>query len=69
MTDAYTVSLAVELPRDMAEQAEALQAGNPEVLSWIVAYGLTRRAIFAHLSSRFEREIPAKPLETRISMV
>ena len=55
-----TVSLAVELPKEMAEQAEALQDGNPELLSWIVAYGLTRRAIFDHLSARFEREAPAK---------
>lgn len=57
MAEARTVSLAVELPIEMASEAEALQLGNPEMLSWIVAYGLTRRAIFEHFSRRFEREV------------
>lgn len=54
MWDTRSVQLTVRLPRDMAEQAEKMQESDPEFLSRVVLYGLTRRSIYQHL-----RETPA----------
>jgi hypothetical protein len=52
MWETRSVRLNVRLPRDLAEQAEEVQESDPEFLSRIVQYGLTRRAIFRHLRER-----------------
>ena len=44
------VSLSVELPRALAAEVEEVQRRDPEMLSRILAYGLTRRAIYQGLS-------------------
>ena len=44
-----SVQLNVQLPRDIAAQAEEVQETDPEFLSRIVLYGLTRRSIYRHL--------------------
>lgn len=49
MWDTRSVQLTVRLPRDIAEQAEKVQESDPEFLSRVVAYGLTRRSIYRHL--------------------
>ena len=49
MWESRTVQLTVELPRDIADQAEEIQASDPEFLSRTVLYGLTRRSIYHHL--------------------
>lgn len=49
MWDTCSVQLKVRLPRDMAEQVEEVQRSDPEFLSKVVIYGLTRRSIFRHL--------------------
>ncbi len=49
MWDTRSVQLEVRLPRDIAEQAEEVQRSDPEFLSRIVLYGLTRRSIYRHL--------------------
>lgn len=49
MWETRSVQLTVELPRDIAEQAEEVQAHDPEFLSRVVLYGLTRRSIYRHL--------------------
>ncbi len=49
MWDTRSIQLKVRLPRDVAEQAEEVQQSDPEFLSRIVLYGLTRRSIYRHL--------------------
>ena len=49
MWETRSVQLSVRLPRDIAAQAEEVQESDPEFLSRIVLYGLTRRSIYRHL--------------------
>jgi len=49
MWETRSVQLTVQLPRDIAEQAEEVQAQDPDFLSRVVLYGLTRRSIYRHL--------------------
>ncbi len=49
MWETRSVQLNVQLPRDIAAQAEEVQDTDPEFLSRIVLYGLTRRSIYRHL--------------------
>lgn len=63
MWETRTVQLNVRLPREIAEQAEEVQKTDPEFLSRVVLYGLTRRSIYKHLRERsedaeLERESP-----------
>lgn len=52
MPETCTVQLEVRLPKHIAELAEEVQATDPEFLSRIVLYGLTRKTIYDHLRSR-----------------
>ncbi|MDX1648194.1 MAG: hypothetical protein R3304_13695 [Longimicrobiales bacterium] len=49
------MQLSVRLPRDIAAQAEEVQEKDPEFLSRIVLYGLTRRSIYRHLRDRDDK--------------
>jgi hypothetical protein len=49
MWETRSVDLSVRLPRDIAAQAEEVQRTDPEFLSRVVLYGLTRRAIYDRL--------------------
>lgn len=49
MWETCSVELTVRLPRDIAAQAEEVQRTDPEFLSRVVLYGLTRRSIYRHL--------------------
>jgi hypothetical protein len=49
MWETRSVQLHVRLPKDIAAQAEEVQETDPEFLSRIVLYGLTRRSIYRHL--------------------
>jgi len=49
MWDTCSVQLNVRLPRDIAAQAEEVQRTDPEFLSRVVLYGMTRRSIYRHL--------------------
>ena len=49
MWETCSVNLSVRLPRDIAAKAEAVQKSDPEFLSRVVLYGLTRRSIYEHL--------------------
>jgi hypothetical protein len=44
-----SVQLRVRLPRELAAEVERVQESDPEFLSRIVMYGLTRRSIYHHL--------------------
>lgn len=52
MWETCSVQLSVRLPRDIAAQAEEVQKNDPEFLSRVVLYGLTRRSIYRHLRER-----------------
>ena len=52
MWETRSVQINVRLPRDMAAQAEEVQKTDPEFLSRVVQYGLTRRSIYRHLKSK-----------------
>jgi len=49
MWETRSVQLSVRLPQDIAAQAEEVQQTDPEFLSRVVLYGLTRRSIYRHL--------------------
>ena len=51
MWETRSVQLSVQLPADIADQVEEVQANDPEFLSRVVLYGLTRRSIYRHLRS------------------
>jgi len=63
MWETCSVQLSVRLPRDIAAQAEEVQKTDPEFLSRVVLYGLTRRSIYRHL--RQQDGLPAVPEEAR----
>lgn len=62
MTETCAIELRVRLPQPLADEVERVKKSDPDVLSRIVAYGVTRRAIFDHLVAReaggsFEQEL------------
>jgi hypothetical protein len=61
MWDTCSVQLNVRLPRDIAEQAEEVQRSDPEFLSRVVLYGLTRRSIYRQLRERADEPYPTAP--------
>lgn len=58
MWESCAVELRVHLPRSVAAEVEKVQETDPEVLSQMVVYGVTRRAIFDHLASRMGLALP-----------
>ena len=52
MWETRSVKITVLLPHDIAEQAEEVQKTDPEFLSRVVLYGLTRRSIYHQLRDR-----------------
>jgi hypothetical protein len=59
MWETRSVQLSVRLPRDIAAQAEEVQQTDPEFLSRVVLYGLTRRSIYRHLRDNDEIASPS----------
>ncbi|MGB1656875.1 MAG: hypothetical protein ACPHO4_05965 [Longimicrobiales bacterium] len=64
MWETRTVQLSVRLPREIADQAEEVQDSDPEFLSRVVLYGMTRRSIYNHL-----RENGAGPADVDVEVV
>jgi hypothetical protein len=56
MWETCSVQLNVRLPRDVAAQAEEVQKTDPEFLSRLVLYGLTRRSIYRHLREQEQKD-------------
>ncbi|MEX2532161.1 MAG: hypothetical protein WD960_15455 [Gemmatimonadota bacterium] len=52
MSETCSVNLEVHLPPDLAATAEEVQRKDPEFLSRVILYGLTRRTVFEELRSR-----------------
>ena len=59
MWNTRSVQLNVRLPQDVAAEVEAVQAADPDFLSRIVLYGITRRSIYRRLRESEEREAVA----------
>lgn len=59
MWETQRVELSVRLPRDIATQALEVQENDPEFLSRVVLYGLTRRSIYRHLREHDKAEAGA----------
>jgi hypothetical protein len=55
MWETCSVHLKVRLPREIAQQAEEVQKSDPEFLSRVVLYGLTRRSIYQQLREQADR--------------
>lgn len=49
MWNTRSVQLDVRLPNDLAAEAEEVQRSDPDFLSRVVQYGLTRRSIYRRL--------------------
>ncbi len=61
MWESRTISIEIQLPHDIADQAEEVQKTDPEFLSRVVLYGLTRRSIYHQLRDvRGEMEADAR---------
>ncbi len=61
MWETRSVQLTVRLPSDIAAQAEEVQESDPEFLSRVVLYGLTRRSIYRHLRQNdVEKDLQAE---------
>jgi hypothetical protein len=61
MWETCSVHLNVRLPRNIAIQAEEVQKTDPEFLSRVVMYGLTRRSIYRHLRDGDSHQEEATP--------
>ena len=62
MWETRSVQINVRLPRDIAAQAEEVQRTDPEFLSRVVLYGLTRRSIYRHLRDREDPQVAASDM-------
>ena len=63
MWDTCSVQLNVRLPKDIAAEAEEVQRVDPDFLSRVVLYGLTRRSIYRHLREQSQSKAEAVPRE------
>ena len=62
MWNTRSVQLNVRLPQDVATEAEEVQRSDPDFLSRIIQYGLTRRAVYRSLREVEQRDAPVGPL-------
>lgn len=63
MWETCSVQLNVRLPRELAAEAEEVQKTDPEFLSRIILYGLTRRSVYRQLRDQEESEGPRSTTE------
>jgi len=61
MWETCAVDLQVRLPRPVADVVAEVQKRDPEFLSRMVMYAVTRRTIYDHLSSQGGDEQSAEP--------
>ena len=52
MWDTCAVELRVNLPRSVAEEVQKVQRTDPDMLSRMVVYAVTRRTIYESLAAR-----------------
>ena len=58
MWNTRSVRLNVRLPNDVASEAEEVQRSDPDFLSRVIQYGLTRRSIYHRLRETEGRSAP-----------
>ena len=58
MWNTRSVQLNVRLPNDVASEAEEVQRSDPDFLSRVIQYGLTRRSIYRRLREAEGRGAP-----------
>jgi len=63
MWNSRSVQLNVRLPQDLAVQAEEVQQADPDFLSRVIVYGLTRRSIYRRLREAEELDSVRSALE------
>lgn len=66
MWETRSVQLNVRLPREIAQQAEEIQESDPEFLSRVLMYGLTRRSVYRHL--RDQQDLATEGPDTPVSL-
>jgi hypothetical protein len=64
MWNSRSVQLNVRLPQDLALQAEEVQQADPDFLSRVIVYGLTRRSIYRRLREAEELDSVRSALES-----
>ena len=69
MWNSRPVQLNVRLPNDIAAQAEEVQETDPDFLSRIILYGLTRRSIYNHLRDSDELESVRSSLDNEADFI
>lgn len=67
MWETCSVQLTVQLPRDIAAQAEEVQRTDPEFLSRVILYGLTRRAIYDNLRHQERRDAGGEAVSAQVT--
>ena len=67
MWETCSVQLNVRLPRDIAAQAEEVQRTDPDFLSRVILYGLTRRAIYNNLRDQEGRDSSGEGISTQVT--
>lgn len=60
MWDTCSVELRVNLPRGVAEEVQKVQRTDPDMLSRILFYAVTRRTIYDTLAARERVSFPAQ---------
>ncbi len=56
--DTRQVELVLNLPEDLAEDVERVRKDDPEFLSKVIRYGLTRRAVYQELDQAMDGPAP-----------
>lgn len=56
--DTRSVELVLNLPRDLANDVEAVQKHDPEFLHRVIRYGITRRAVYEELNQNLTGGMP-----------
>jgi hypothetical protein len=66
MWETRSVQIKVRLPREIAQQAEEIQNSDPEFLSRLLMYGLTRRSVYRHLRGRGDADAGVTEAQPRV---
>ena len=67
MWETCSVQLNVRLPRDIAAQAEEVQRTDPDFLSRVILYRLTRRAIYNNLRDQEGRDSSGDGISAQVT--